>query len=553
MTDQSSKVVSRGECTACGSSDANVLYEDNSKYCFSCQTYTKGDGMQQAQQQAPIQGVYKQHFTDGATTAIPDRGIKEETCKFYGVKTIWSSDNNIIKHIYPYYDKETHHVANKVREVKTKGFFAEGRLPDATLFGQNRFKSGGKFVTVCEGEIDAMSAFEMLGSKWPVVSIKNGAQSALKDIKANYEYLNGFDNIVLCFDNDEHGKKAASQVAQVFEPNKCLIMDMEMKDANEYLKQNKREQFSRSWWNAKPFTPAGIIRLCDHIDELFEEDEQDTVLYPYAGLNDKLYGMRTGELVTITAGTGAGKTSMMYELEYHILKNIDSNIGIIHLEENKKQTMFHLMSIPANKRLFIKEVRKDMTRQDMEPFIQDTVQNPKLIAFNHFGSITTDEILAKVRYMVKAMDCKFVVIDHLSILVSGLDDGDERRNIDMLMTKLRSLVEETQCGLLLVSHLRRMSGDKGQEQGGAISLSQLRGSHSIAQLSDAVIALERNQQADDPIEANTTTVRVLKNRYAGDTGIACYLLYDKDTGRLAEIENPFEADNGSTEDIGDFL
>ena len=553
MTDQSSKVVSRGECTACGSSDANVLYEDNSKYCFSCQTYTKGDKMEAQPQQAPIQGVYKQHFTDGATTAIPDRGIKEETCKFYGVKTIWSSNNDIIKHIYPYHDKETHHVANKIREVKNKGFFVEGRLPDATLFGANRFKSGGKYITVCEGEIDAMSAFEMLGSKWPVVSIKNGAQSALKDIKANYEYLNGFDNIVLCFDSDEHGKKAASQVAQVFEPNKCLIMDMEMKDANEYIKQNKREQFSRSWWNAKPFTPAGIIRLCDHIDELFEEDEQDTVLYPYSGLNDKLYGMRTGELVTITAGTGAGKTSMMYELEYHILKNIDSNIGIIHLEENKKQTMFHLMSIPANKRLFIKEVRKDMTRQDMEPFIQDTVQNPKLIAFNHFGSITTDEILAKVRYMVKAMDCKFVVIDHLSILVSGLDDGDERRNIDMLMTKLRSLVEETQCGLLLVSHLRRMSGDKGQEQGGAISLSQLRGSHSIAQLSDAVIALERNQQADDPVEANTTTVRVLKNRYAGDTGIACYLHYDKDTGRLAEIENPFEADNGSTEDIGDFL
>jgi len=552
MTDQKSKVVSRGECTACGSSDANVLYEDNSKYCFSCQTYTKGDKME-AQQQAPIQGVYKQHFTDGAITAIPDRAIKEDTCKFYNVKTIWSSNNNIIKHIYPYHDSETHHVANKIREVKNKGFYVEGRLPDATLFGANKFKSGGKFITVCEGEIDAMSAFEMLGSKWPVVSIKNGAQSALKDIKANYEYLNGFDKIVLCFDNDEHGKKAASQVAQVFEPNKCLIMDMEMKDANEYLKQNKREQFSRSWWNAKPFTPAGIIRLCDHIDELFEEDEQDTVLYPYQGLNDKLYGMRTGELVTITAGTGAGKTSMMYELEYHILKNIDSNIGIIHLEENKKQTMFHLMSIPANQRLFIKEVRKDMSRQDMEPFIQDTVQNPKLIAFNHFGSITTDEILAKVRYMVKAMDCKFVVIDHLSILVSGLDDGDERRNIDMLMTKLRSLVEETQCGLLLVSHLRRMSGDKGQEQGGAISLSQLRGSHSIAQLSDAVIALERNQQADDPVEANTTTVRVLKNRYAGDTGIACYLHYNKDTGRLSEIENPFDSDNGSTEDIGDFL
>ena len=119
------------------------------------------------------------------------------------------------------------------------------------------------------------------------------------------------------------------------------------------------------------------------------------------------------------------------------------------------------------------------------------------------------------------------------------------------MTKLRSLVEETRCAMLLVSHLRRASGDKGQEQGKEISLSMLRGSHSIAQISDAVIALERDQQAEDPVMANTTTVRVLKNRYAGETGISAYLLYDKDTGRLKEIANPLESNNQS--DVEDFL
>ena len=80
----------------------------------------------------------------------------------------------------------------------------------------------------------------------------------------------------------------------------------------------------------------------------------------------------------------------------------------------------------------------------------------------------------------------------------------------------------------------------------------LRGSHSIAQISDAVIAMERDQQATDPIKANTTTVRVLKNRYAGDTGVAAYLLYDRDTGRMQEIDNPFESDQ-DLEDVGEFL
>ena len=175
-----------------------------------------------------------------------------------------------------------------------------------------------------------------------------------------------------------------------------------------------------------------------------------------------------------------------------------------------------------------------------------------MFAFYHFGSIQTDEILARVRYMIKALDCRYIIIDHLSILVSGLEGDDERRNIDKMMTQLRSLVEETQCCMLLVSHLRRASGDKGQEQGVQISLSMLRGSHSIAQISDAVIAMERDQQASDPVVANTTTIRVLKNRYAGETGIATYLLYDRETGRMQEIDDP-NAEDFDTVEAGDYL
>ena len=144
--------------------------------------------------------------------------------------------------------------------------------------------------------------------------------------------------------------------------------------------------------------------------------------------------------------------------------------------------------------------------------------------------------------MAQALECKWIILDHLSILVSGQEEsfGDERKSIDMLMTKLRSLVEQTGIGLLLVSHLRRPTGDKGHEDGKEVSLSHLRGSASIAHLSDGVIALERNQQDDDEVLANTTVVRILKNRYTGDTGIATHLFYDKATGRMTEIENPFD-------------
>lgn len=532
------------EACECGSSDGRVVFADGHKHCFVCDGHWKADkGIKVQQQTINIQKtVVPVKTSNGEFNALHDRGIKKQTCEFFGVKSTTSNDGNIITHIYPYHDLDKSLVANKTRFVDNKSFKCDGNLSTATMFGQSKFSAGGKNITICEGEIDAMSIYELLGSKWPVVSVKTGAQGAVKDVKANYDFLNSFEQITICFDNDEPGREAANKVAQIFEPMKCKIMDMNLKDANEYLVQNKREEFTRSFWNATPYTPAGIIRLCDHVDELYEEDDQETVLYPFQGLNEKLYGIRTGELVTITAGTGAGKTSLMYEIEYHMLKNTEANIGIIHLEENKKQTMFHLMSIPANKRLFIKEERKNVSREELKRYEDDTIRDPRLISFNHFGSITTEDILSRVRYMVKAMDCKYIIIDHLSILVSGLDEGDERRNIDMLMTKLRSLVEETQCAMLLVSHLRRGTGDNGHEQGKEISLSMLRGSHSIAQLSDGVIALERDQQAKDPIQANTTTVRVLKNRYAGETGIGTYLLYDKDTGRMTEIDDPFTED-----------
>ena len=136
-----------------------------------------------------------------------------------------------------------------------------------------------------------------------------------------------------------------------------------------------------------------------------------------------------------------------------------------------------------------------------------------------------------------------MVVDHLHMLVNVMGEGDERRGIDALMNKLRSLVEETGVGMILVSHLRRASGDKGHEQGIEVSLSHLKGSAGIAQLSDCVIAPERNQQAENQDEANTTKVRVLKSRYTGDTGLACSLRYNNETGRLFELSEEETFDN----------
>ena len=532
-----SKVVKQSSCSNCNSSDANTLYEDGHWYCFSCQHYTSPERktMKNNVTPAPIRGIVKTNFSEGDFAPLVDRRISKETCTKFNVAVRRDTEGEIIQHIYKYYDVNSSHVASKVRVLKEKEFWAEGSISHAGLFGQNLFASKGKYITITEGELDAMSAYEMMGAKWAVVSLKTGAAGAVRDCKASYEYLNKFDNIVICFDNDEHGKEAASKVAQLFEPNKCKIMRMTLKDASEYLQKGQRQKFMHEWWESEVYTPAGIVNLKSIQNVLYEEDHSETCLYPWTALNDKTYGMRTGELVTFTAGAGMGKSSVTRELMHHILTTTEDNIGILALEENVKKTAFNIMSVEAEARLYIKEVRDQYTKEQLKEWQDATINTGRFYAFDHFGSLHNDEILNRVQYMSKALDCKWIILDHLSILVSGQDGDDERRSIDLLMTKLRSLVEQTGIGLLLVSHLRRPTGDIGHENGREVTLSHLRGSASIAHLSDCVIALERNQQAHDSMTANTTNLRILKNRYTGDTGSAGNLLYDRKTGRLKEI------------------
>jgi len=540
----------RGACPNpdCDSSDGNVQHNDGYSHCFSCDThfYNKGESME-TEKVIPMrtESVMK---TVGTLGALSERSISKETAQKYNTNVKVNGNMNT-HHIYKYFDEGGNNIANKIRDVPTKNMWTEGNMTDAGLFGQNIFAPKGKYITITEGEVDAMSAFELLGSKWACVSIKTGAGSALKDCKKSFQYLDSFDQIVISFDMDKQGREASEKVAQLFSPNKCKIMHMEHKDANEYLKMNKREQFSRAWWNAQPYTPAGIVNLKDLKSTLFEEEYCETVLFPWQKLNDKTYGMRTGELITLTSGAGMGKSSIMRELMHHILKNTKDNIGILALEESTKNTAFNIMSVEANSRLYINEIRKKYSREELDGWFDNTMGTGRIFAFDHFGSTSNDEILSRVRFMAQALDCKWIFLDHLSILVSGQEEGDERKSIDVLMTKLRSLVEQTSIGLLLVSHLRRPAGDAGHENGKEITLSHLRGSASIAHLSDSVIGLERNQQAEDEVASNTTTIRVLKNRYTGDTGIATHLYYDKETGRMKEIDNPYEVEDNTREEI----
>lgn len=467
---------------------------------------------------------------------IPDRRISKKVAERYSVTVEYGPDGTITRHYYPIHNTNGDLIGSKVREVEGKRFHVTGTTNDCQLFGQEICRGGGKFITITEGELDALSVSEMFGGTYDIVSLVRGASAAKKEVQAQLEFLESYETVVLCFDNDKAGEEAVDAVKDLFSPGKLKIVKLSkgMKDASDYLSAGQGKSFVSAWWDAKTYRPDGIVSGSDTWDRIVERRDIKSIPYPWAGLNELTRGMRYSELVTLTSGSGMGKSQVVRELEHYLLRATEDNIGVIALEEDISRSALGIMSVEANRPLHLEE---DTDTSELRPYWEATLGTGRYFLFDHWGSTGADNLLARVRYMGRSLNCKVIFLDHLSIVVSAQENGDERKAIDEIMTKLRSLVQELGILLILVSHLRRTSGQT-HEEGGKVSLGDLRGSQSIAQLSDMVIGLERNQQDEDLEARNTSLVRVLKNRYTGETGPAAWLRYDKFTARLTEVAPP---------------
>ena len=514
MAELESEFVCHTPCDTCGSSDANSLYTDGHTYCFSCHTYTNGDEPPTMTHHVTVQG---------APQRLAKRKIPEDICSKYKIYR----DGNVLRFYYS--DKHGRIVGCKTKS-KDKTFRYEGDVP-GTLWGQNLFPSSGRRVVITEGELDAASCAVAMPS-WPMVSLPSGAASAKKSIQKALDWLQGYEEVCLFFDNDEPGRKAAEEAASVLPPGKvsiALLAD-KYKDASDALMSDDQEAIRKAIWDAREYRPDGIVdgksqSLHDLVVTPTPPSDND---YPFIGLNKLLHGIRRGELTTICAGSGVGKSSFCRHLATSLLQ-AGERVGYLALEESNRRTALGLMSVAVGKSLHIGEHDKDT----LEAAYARTMGTWNLFLYDGFGSYDPDVIYNRIDYLANGLDCRIIFLDHLSILLSGLD-GDERRMIDTTMTKLRSLVERTGITLFLVSHLRRSSTDQGHEEGARVTLGQLRGSAAIAQLSDQVIGLERDQQ-DRSMDASTT-VRVLKNRYSGETGIACHLKYNLNECTFVETD-----------------
>jgi twinkle protein len=520
-------------CPKCGSSDAFSYKDDDSwGYCFSCNknspingdvvptTYTEYNDM---------------HTLDNIATydtrGFQERAIKKTISEHFGVKVSYGTDGSIESHFYPY-TRDNVICAYKERQLPKK-FVIHGDFKGAQLFGQNVAGSGRR-VVITEGELDALAVAQAnqdkYGKFYPVVAIPSASQTKL--LLEQREWLRGFDEVILMFDMDEPGQKAVAEAAKIIGFDKVKVAKLPEKDPCDVLIKHGSDALVNCIFNAKTFSPAGIVKGEEVWDQF--KMKQSIVSLPYPpcleGLNDKLHGMRMGEIVMFTSGTGQGKSTVIKEIVLEILDKTESMVGMVSLEESVGDAASKFIGMVLNQNLSMEPAPEEEQRKAFEKVFADE----RLILLDHQGSVSDDSLIDKMEHLA-LMGCKYIILDPITLAVSeGVKGKTGNEAMDSFMSDLLKLCKKHNIWIGVVSHLRKSDG-KAFEEGHLASIDDLRGSSSIKQISFDIIAFARNMIAENENERNTIKLRVLKSRFAGKTGDCQAVKYDPNTGRLSAI------------------
>ena len=534
------QIVTRNQpCEKCGSSDAKQIYDDGSAFCFSCKSnfFAPKEGyMEQPEIKKDWSNRLQEVQNDYPSRGFKERNIYLQVAEHYGVKVSYDLDGNIDAHYYPFYANDKL-CGYKVRRLP-KDFSSIGTVKGG-LFGQQLY-SGGPRLVITEGELDAMSVqsawFKKYKTFYPVVSLRSA--SSVKDLIKERDWIRNFNEVILWLDNDDAGREATKEAARIIGYDKIKIAKSNEKDASDLWIKDP-DKVLKTIYDSVEYTPAGILTKDQLWHQLEKYNEIESVPYPdyMEGLNDKLKGMRFGEITLWTSGTGSGKSTLLREIAIDLLEKTDDKIGIISLEESPAETARKMAGMAINRNPANEEIAID----DLKEGFDRIFDSDRVLVLDHQGSISDGSIMDFLEYMCLS-GCKYLFVDHITILASeGAEGLTGNEAIDKIMNDLLRLVKKHEVWIGLISHLRK-TDNKGRsfEEGKLPSMDDIRGSGSIKQISMDIIAFARNVGSDNPEERNTIKTKVLKCRYTGLTGPSGSLYYDFDTGRLKKGANEFE-------------
>lgn len=577
--DESSVAVSKGPCDLCGGNKCRTVYTDGHSFCFRCPEGVAFQPGEAASKLHVVAGVERDYgeLLDPARQVDPyaplkARGITALTMKKLGMFHAGFSGSPAL--ITSYYNQDGDLTAQKARRPNKEFPILKGPgytdMLSLKLWGQQHF--GDRFdrqVVVCEGELDAASVAQELDFKVAVVSINGGAPNALKNLKANYLWLDRFAEIILWFDNDEQGVDAIKECAPLFKVGKVRVAKafgfkddgnkVPCKDASDMLQAGRPGDIKTAVYAAVGWRPAGIVNGKDRPQDVLS-NRDGALSYDYPPfmpiLQEMTGGMYPGDVLYHVAGTGVGKSSQMREI---MMALVDQGVKVAYFsfEDTTKDAKLGLMSIKAGQRLGLvpePKLPRNATPEQHAAFTKECDDYDKLMLPYHeltfaggmvelfdpeTAEWTMQAILSYIYYVVKALGVWAVFIDPMSFLAAGLDlTADERRVLDKIAAEIAKTGKELGCHIQISHHLKRVGQGVPHEEGAPASLNELRSSGGLANFATGVVGWERNNQAEGDAWRVTRSRIIKPIRRTGRSGLADTLYYGED-GRMAKSHIEF--------------
>jgi len=547
------------------SKDNLANYSDGGKHCFSCGYHVHGDESYiPSEEEDMLDDIKemsvesKERIKQGTTHKVTWRGIKPETNKFFGVVYECSQETGLpIKQFVPT-TIDGGHVGYKTRVMPKDFSHPVGEVGSkCDLIGSFRFVNGGKYVVVCAGEVDFLSAFQMLrdyqlskdktAAYDPIACVTPtvGEGGCGKQLQHNYKFLDKFERIVVCFDNDKAGKEAVEKIIPMLPKGKVWVLNTRYKDVNEYLVNGKEREFVTDFFNAKKHTPAGIVASTEIYKEVVQRSLLERLPFPpfLEKLNKMLSGGITyGFIVNILAGSGSGKSSLINQCVIHWAKECNILTGVVSLEADSAAYGENLLSCYAGKKLALisdkNEKHSIVTSEHMESCAKELFcyedGSPRMYILDDRGDYS--ELQNHVEELIVSFGAKVIVFDVISDVFAGMSIED----VDKYMRWQKNIVKQYNCILINISHTRKAGGgQKAASQGAFLTEEATIGSGTQYRSAGINISLQRDKTAEDDVERNTTQVYLLKSRDTGVTGLACEIFYENETHTLYDKEYYF--------------
>lgn len=573
------------KCDNCGSKDNLAVYSDGSYFCFSyCgnksvsqewidengdknqrntkfKRSSKGEDVIDVSEEKEkklkpiITEEQKQEIKD--STSYDDtnyRGIRQDTYKFFGVRTGFDSDNLPAVHWYPT-TQNSELVGYKCRELPKQFGGNIGRTgKECELFGQFRFKqTNSKYCLIVGGEIDVLSAYQMIkdynekrGSDFDVVVVSPtiGETGCEKQLAAQYEWFNQFEKIIVGFDNDKAGKEATEKSISALPKGKVYVAHWTHKDPNEYLKNDDERLFISDYYNAEKYVPTGVVGSSQLYDKVLKQTKTPKVRFPdFMGSLNEMFvdGMPLGHIINIAADTGIGKTTLVNEMVYDWIFRSPHKVGIVSMELDTGQYGEVLLSRHMRRKLSLigdideklRLIASDTVKEKAEELFTFNNEDRFYVLDNRDGSV--EEIQETVEQLVIACGCKLIVLDPLQDVLDGLSNEEQA----VFMKWAKGFIKSHNVLFIFINHMRKTPA--GQQ--GGDNEQNIMGSSTIIKSASANILLRRNKMSENSLIRNITWIDVTKNRVCGITGPAGGVYYENHSHTLHNLDQYLNENN----------